>query len=260
MARRRLLTDELWARHFQPPEDEREIARHYTLGPDEMEQITAKRGDANRLGYALVLLYLRHPGRALDSGERPPAKVLAYAARQLGIGVGAFDDYARRDATRRSHLAEAMRRGGYAGFDRTAARAAVDFLTASAQIAVRPGQLAGILIDELRRRRILLPSPLILEAVIRGAKQRAERVAHKVLTAGLDRDTIGRLEALLDQVQPASSPGLDGSETRRGHPHRRTCPNLSSGFVMCVRSESTARGQLLCRLRSSSGSPTRRCA
>jgi hypothetical protein len=198
MSRRRLLTDELWARHYEPPEDEREIARHYTLGPDEMEQVTAKRGDANRLGCALVLLYLRYPGRGLDSGERPPAKVLAYAARQLGIGVSAFDDYARRDATRRSHLAEAMRTGGYSAFDQTAARAAVDFLTASAQIAVRPGQLAGILVDELRRRRILLPSPLILEAVIRGARQRAERVAHEVLTAGLNRDTLGRLEALLD--------------------------------------------------------------
>lgn len=198
MSRRRLLTGELWARHYEPPEDEREIARHYTLGPDEMEQVAAKRGDGNRLGCALVLLYLRYPGRALDSGERPPAKVLAYAARQLGIGVSTFDDYARRDATRRSHLAEAIRTGGYSAFDRTAARTAVDFLTASAQIAVRPGQLAGILVDELRRRRILLPSPLILEAVIRGARQRAERVAHEVLTAGLDRDTLGRLEALLD--------------------------------------------------------------
>ncbi|MBV8589068.1 MAG: DUF4158 domain-containing protein [Acetobacteraceae bacterium] len=69
MARRRLLSDELWARHFEPPKDEREIARHYTLGPDEMEQVAAKRGDANRLGYALVLLYLRHPGRALNFGE-----------------------------------------------------------------------------------------------------------------------------------------------------------------------------------------------
>ena len=199
MARRRLLSDELWARHFEPPKDEREIARHYTLGPDEMEQVAAKRGDANRLGYALVLLYLRHPGRALNFGERPPDKVLAYVARQLGIGIRVFDDYARRDATRRSHLAEAMRTGGYSAFDRVAARAAVDFLTASAQIAVRPGVLAGILVEELRRRRILLPSPLILEAVIRGARQRAERVAHEVLTAGLDQDTLGRLEALLDQ-------------------------------------------------------------
>ena len=50
MARRRLLGDELWARHLMPSADEREIARHYTLTADDLEQVAAKRGDANRLG------------------------------------------------------------------------------------------------------------------------------------------------------------------------------------------------------------------
>ena len=74
--------------------------------------------------------------------------MLAYAAGQLGIDAGAFDDYARRDATRRSHLAEAMLAGGYATFDR-----------AAAQTILRPGQLAGILVEELRCRRVLLAPP-----------------------------------------------------------------------------------------------------
>ena len=56
MTRRRLLSDDLWARHLEPPSDEREIARHDTLGADELAQVATKRGDANRLGYALVLL------------------------------------------------------------------------------------------------------------------------------------------------------------------------------------------------------------
>ena len=87
MSRRRLLTDELWARHYEPPEDEREIARHYTLGPDEMEQVTAKRGDANRLGCALVLLYLRYPGRTLDSGERPPPRCSPMQPDSSGLAL-----------------------------------------------------------------------------------------------------------------------------------------------------------------------------
>ena len=198
MARRRLLGDELWARHLMPSADEREIARHYTLTADDLEQVAAKRGDANRLGYALILLYLRHPGRALDAGETSPDAVLAYAAGQLAIDAGMFDDYGRRDATRRAHLAEATLAGGYATFDRTAAHAAVSFLTASAQTILRPGQLAGILVEELRRRRVLLPTPLVLEAVIRGARERAERVAQEVLTSGLDEATLARLDALLD--------------------------------------------------------------
>ena len=81
MARRRLLSDEVWARHLQPPTDERAIARHFTLGSDERDLVMAKRGDANRLGYAMVLLYLRTPGRILASGEVPPEAVLAYVAK-----------------------------------------------------------------------------------------------------------------------------------------------------------------------------------
>jgi hypothetical protein len=91
-----------------------------------------------------------------------------------------------------------MRAEGYSSFDRAAAHAAVAFLTAAAQTIIRPGQLAGILVEELRRRRVALPSPLVLEAVIRGARQRAERLGHEVLTTGLDEGALGRLDALLD--------------------------------------------------------------
>lgn len=52
--------------------------------------------------------------------------------------------------------------GGYAAFPRALAHEAVGFLAAAAQTIVRPGQLAGLPVEELRRRRVLLPSPLVL--------------------------------------------------------------------------------------------------
>jgi len=64
------------------------------------------------------------------------------------------------------------------------------------QLVARPGELAGILVEELRRRRVLLP-PRVLEAIIRAARQRAENLAYEVLTAGLDATTLARLEELL---------------------------------------------------------------
>ncbi|NEU14985.1 Tn3 family transposase [Methylobacterium sp. BTF04] len=197
MARRRLLGDDMWARHLEPVPDEREITRHYTLGADDLAQVTARRGDANRLGYALVLLYLRYPGRVLETGEALPASIVAYVAHQVGAPVSALDDYGRRDATRRTHLAEAMRTGGYTVFDRAAAHEVLPVLTAAAQTIVRPSHLAGILIEELRRKRVLLPPALVLEAVIRGARQRAERMAQEVLTADLDEAVLARLDGLL---------------------------------------------------------------
>jgi len=258
VARRQLLSDEVWARPLEPPAGEREIARHYTLGPDEMAQLAAKRGDANRLGYALVLLYLRHPGRALEAGEAPPEVVLAYIARPHAVPASAYDDDARRDATRRAHLAEAMRAGGYAPFDRAAASAAVAFLTAAAQTIVRPGQLAGILVEELRRRRVALPSSPVLEAVGRRARQRAERLGHEGLTAGLAATALARLDALLEPRPTGKLTGSDGSGRRRSRRRRRTCPSSSTACRMCGRSGSTALAPARCRCPCSSAWPTRR--
>jgi TnpA family transposase len=197
MARRRLLGDDLWARYLEPPTDEREIARHFTLTRDDFLAIASKRTDATRLGFALLLLYLRCPGRVLEVGEVPPDVVLAFVARQLGVTARVFDDYAVRDSTRREHLAEIMAAGGYAMFSRGVAHEMVSFLAAAAQTIVRPGQLAGILVEELRRRRVLLPSVLVLEAVIRRGRQRAEALAHGVLTDGLDGAARAQLDGLL---------------------------------------------------------------
>lgn len=197
MARRRLLGDDVWTRLLDPPTDEREIARLYTLSAEDFAQVGRRRGDATRLGCALVLLYLRHPGRLLEAGEVTPGPLLAYVARQLGVDASAFDGYRTRDATRREHLAELIAAGGYTTFSRPLAHGMVTFLAAAAQTIVRPGQLAGILVEELRRRRVLLPSPLVLEAVIRHARQRAEALAHGVLADGLDGATLSRLDGLL---------------------------------------------------------------
>src|SRR3546814_3640425 len=60
---------EIWAGHYGAPLDEREIARHYTLTGDDLEIVGRRCGDATRLGYAMLLLYMRWPGRALEAGE-----------------------------------------------------------------------------------------------------------------------------------------------------------------------------------------------
>jgi TnpA family transposase len=226
MARRRLLSDEMWARHLAPSTDEREIARHYTLGADDLAHAATKRGDANRLGYTLMLLYLRHPGRTLEAGETPPDAMLAYVARQLSVPASAFAEYARRDATRRAHLVDAMRVGTYSSFDRAAAHAVVAFMTAAAQTIVRPGQLAGILVEELRRRRVTLPSPLVLEAVLRAARQRAERLGQEVLTAGLDEAALARLDTLLDPLPTGKLTWLGWLRNAPQSPAAKNVPKL----------------------------------
>jgi hypothetical protein len=72
MARRRLLGDAFWAGVFALPSEELQVVRHCTLTPDDLALVAAKRSPHNRLAYALLLLALRHPGRALEAGRHRP--------------------------------------------------------------------------------------------------------------------------------------------------------------------------------------------
>src|SRR5215212_3603649 len=122
MAGRRLLGDRYWAGAFALPSGEREVVRHCTLTADDLALAAAKRSPHNRLAFALLLLVLRYPGRALEAGEVPPAPMVAYVARQVGADPAVLDARPTRPQTRRELLAELMRRGGFRSFGRIEAR------------------------------------------------------------------------------------------------------------------------------------------
>ena len=81
------------------------MVRHYTLSAEDLALINRRRGDPNRLGFAVMLCYLRFPGRILQQGEQPPAALCAFA-EQVGLNAAHFGDYAERDQTRREHILE----------------------------------------------------------------------------------------------------------------------------------------------------------
>src|SRR5689334_21610780 len=132
MARRGLLGDAFWAGVFALPTEELEVVRHCTLTPDDLTFIAAKRSPHNRLAYALLLVTLRHPGRALEPGEAPPAPMISYVARQVGADPASLQAHHARPQTRREQLSELMRRGAFRSFGRTEARAIGAWLTAGA--------------------------------------------------------------------------------------------------------------------------------
>jgi hypothetical protein len=76
VTRRQRLSPTQIAELFEPPTEQRELVRHFTLTEADLVAIQRCRGDHNRLGYALMLCYLRFPGRPLRAGERPPSVLL----------------------------------------------------------------------------------------------------------------------------------------------------------------------------------------
>jgi TnpA family transposase len=106
MSRRTLLSAEARSRLFGIPTERAEMARHYVLDEPDLALVRARRRAANRLGFAVQLCLLRHPGAGLGPGEHPPEPMLAFVAEQLGVPPATFTNYAARDQTRREHGAE----------------------------------------------------------------------------------------------------------------------------------------------------------
>ena len=93
MIRRQQLTEVQIAALFDPPTDQRELVRHYTLSEADITIIRRRRGDHNRLGYALMLCYLRYPGRPLHANEQPAAALVSFVADQIDVLPDTIDDY-----------------------------------------------------------------------------------------------------------------------------------------------------------------------
>jgi TnpA family transposase len=104
MARRRILTPAQRVALLASPVDRGEAARHYTLNEAELAAIN-RRGDRNRLGFALQLCAFRYPGRLLHPGEELPPAVVAFVAEQIGVAPDALSGYAFRPNTKYEHSA-----------------------------------------------------------------------------------------------------------------------------------------------------------
>ena len=65
MAPRPLLTDEERQLLFGVPGDTDALARHYTFTRSDQDLVAVRRGAANRLGFAVQLALVRHPGIGL---------------------------------------------------------------------------------------------------------------------------------------------------------------------------------------------------
>src|ERR1700737_4061475 len=104
--RRQQLTEAQITALLDPPTDQRELVRHYTLSAADLAAIRRCRGDHNRLGHALMLCYLRYPGRPLKAGERPPRPLLLFIAEQIDALPESIEDYLAAERNRQRHVAE----------------------------------------------------------------------------------------------------------------------------------------------------------
>lgn len=106
MARRDLLTDSERHALFTVPAAREDLARHYMLSSRDLALVAVRRGDTNRIGFAVQLALMRHPGFGFTLEGGAPDHLVAFMGEQIDVSASAFDTYAVRPATASVHARE----------------------------------------------------------------------------------------------------------------------------------------------------------
>ena len=197
MARRQLLTDGERTALLGIPADPDALARLFTPSRADRALVAERRGDTNRLGCAVQLALLRHPGKALAYLDQPVDALVVWMARHLDIPAVAFAEYARRSQTMTDHAHQLAATLGL----RVPTMADVPPMIEAAAEAARGTDngrpVAAAVIAALRSAHIILPGAAVIERIAIAGRARARKRAAAALVAGLSHDDLARLDGLL---------------------------------------------------------------
>jgi Domain of unknown function (DUF4158) len=197
MPRRSLLTTVQLEALFAFPSSDIEIARQYTFDERDLSIIRQRRGEHNRLGFAIQLCYLRYPGYAMPPDTSPPEVLLSHISRQLRVKPAVWAEYALRDETRREHALELQTAFGYRPFTAGEYRQQRGTLTELALQTNKGVVIAQQLIEILRKHHIILPPAQVIDRLCAEALARGTRLFYQRLTEGLNTEHRKQLDKLL---------------------------------------------------------------
>jgi TnpA family transposase len=181
---------------FGLPESPDDMIRCYSFSEADISMIRQRRGDHNRIGFAVQLCYLRYPGIAMPADAKPPESLLILIGQQLFIDSRAWKAYAERPVTRLEHLMELQTWMKLTRFTIADMRHMVDQLVGLAQQTDRGIVLAEELIGMLRQQRIVIPSVDVIERIINEVLIRGTRQVYKALTRPLTTHHRRKLDRL----------------------------------------------------------------
>jgi nucleotide-binding universal stress UspA family protein len=143
-----------------------------------------------------MLCYLRYPGRPLHADEQPAAAVVAFVADQIDVIPEAIHAYLGSEQNRRRHAVELQDQLGLRPFGTRPAAELASWLLPHAIENDQLAHLTKLVLEECRRRRIIIPRPQRLERLCIEVRHQARREVQRRLTDGLSADQRQRLDAL----------------------------------------------------------------
>jgi hypothetical protein len=176
-----------------------ELAGCFCFSDDDQRQIARRRGDVNRLGFALQLGTVRYLGRFLENPAVAPEQVVAWTQSEIGVAASTdLAGYGEGD-WRWTHQAEIRRAYGYRPFSTPGVEPElVEWLRARAWVTAESGRSLFARASEfLMGRRILLPGWRTLWRLVGTARESADERGWGMLAGTLNAAQRERLEQLL---------------------------------------------------------------
>lgn len=173
---RELLTSEERLQYLQIPPDlgECELGACFTFIQHDLEVIHQRRRDYNRLGFAVQLCVLRYLGWTNSDVKEVPIQILRYIAKQINADVDSFASYGERETTKYEHLEEIRKEYGYQTFTLSEYRSFCKYLFKHAMTKDNPLHLIQIALEDLRKRKFILPSMATVERAVWETRKRTE--------------------------------------------------------------------------------------
>jgi hypothetical protein len=192
-----------------------ELARYFHLDDADRVAIAEKRGDHNRLGFALQLTTARFLGTFLEKPTDVPSTVLHSVSRQLAMdGTDGLADYAQAEQ-RWVHAEQIRTDYGYLVFtDPIAGFRLTGWLYAQCWTGTeRPSVLFDRATTWMLAQRVLLPGASVLERFVARLRERVEMRLWRRLGGNINERQQTQLAALLRVPDGARNSPLDELRT-----------------------------------------------
>lgn len=227
MPRRQILSSEEKERLLVVPDDDVLLTRMCFLSEPDLALINKHRRPANRLGFAVLLCYLRGPGFPPDKNMPPHDGVVSRLAAHLKLQPDLWAEYASREVTCWEHLAELYRYLELSPFNRALQKICIRHLYRHAMRTDKGFLLAEEMLSWLHNNNVIFPSADVIERTLAESTTLADR-AFSALTAQLEPGNKAALDRLL--VSEGEQPSrLACCSSLRGKLMVKMSCNISTG-------------------------------
>ena len=224
MASRRLVPTSVRDRLLGIPSDISSLERNYVLPDEDLALIATRRRPDNRLGLAIHIALLRHPGQGWLDDIEPPAPLVAWLAEQADVSSTALSRYAARGPTRSEHRWLAIRHLGLRAFAPAEHMRAAIRLAARAAFDTDDGVvILERLTSDMRTRRLVLPSADTVERIGLAGRARARRLSAQAINDALDA---AQKQALTDLLTHDPAIGRSRLMWLRALPHSASAASM----------------------------------